>query len=196
MALDIVPEHLRERYCLAEHRHAIGVLSSDFPEQWSDLLACLEAFRLRRSAIIVKGGGRSNVPKEIDGFLQRRGWGKRSFQIDLRVDGRDYPTRTHEVDNEKGGIGLEVEWNNKTEFYDRDLNNFRLLHSIGALSVGIIITRTSELQDLLNSLGIGSKYGPSTTHWDKLMPKVNSGAAGGCPLLLIGITRLCYSEKE
>jgi hypothetical protein len=35
------------------------------------------------------------------------------------------PVPTHKIDNFKNRIGLEVEWNNKTEFYDRDLNNFR-----------------------------------------------------------------------
>jgi hypothetical protein len=27
----------------------------------------------------------------------------------------------------KSGVGLEMEWNNKDPFYDRDLNKFRLL---------------------------------------------------------------------
>jgi hypothetical protein len=29
---------------------------------------------------------------------------------------------THKVDNYKAGVAIEVEWNNKTEFYDRDSN--------------------------------------------------------------------------
>ena len=32
-----------------------------------------------------------------------------------------------------------------------------------------------------------SKYGRSTTHWDKLTPIVNLGGGGQCPLFLIGI---------
>jgi len=70
-----------------------------------------------------------------------------------------------------------VEWNNKTEFYDRDLNNFRLLNVLNVLSVGVIITRVSELQRLFDELGKGASYGASTTHWDKLIPKVDGGGA-------------------
>ena len=80
-----------------------------------------------------------------------------------------------------------MEWNNKTEFYDRDLNNFRLLKELRVLSVGVIVTRLSELQTLFNQLGKGKSYGASTTHWDQLIPKADAGGAGGCPLLLVGM---------
>lgn len=149
-------------------------------------------FWLEHDWVTVGGGGRSRIPHCIDGYLNQRGWCERQFDIAISVDGAEYPTPTHKIDNVKGRVGVEVEWNNKTEFYDRDLNNFRLLHELKVLSVGVIITRVSELQVLFNQLDIGKKYGASTTHWDKLIPKVNGGGAGGCPLLLIGITEACY----
>jgi hypothetical protein len=92
------------------------------------------------------------------------------------------------IDEDKGRVALDIEWNNKTEFYDRDLNNFRMLHTLGAISVGIIVTRDSSLQtDIFKPLNIGSKYGASTTHLNKLIPKVDGGGAGGCPLLVIAV---------
>ncbi len=112
------------------------------------------------------------------------------------MDGKPIPIPTHKIDNFKNGVGLEVEWNNKTEFYDRDLNNFRLLKDLRVLSVGVVITRLSELQELFDSLGKGASYGPSTTHWNKLIPKVNGGGAGGCPLLLIEIGMRCYDPDS
>ena len=33
----------------------------------------------------------------------------------------------------------------------------------------------------------GFKYGSSTTHWDKLVPRVNLGGGGECPMLIVGI---------
>jgi len=99
-------------------------------------------------------------------------------------------------DNFKNEIGIEVEWNNKTEFFDRDLNNFRLLKDLRVLSVGVIITRVSELQEEFNRLDKGSSYGASTTHWNKLIPKVDGGGAGGCPLLLVGIGFDCYDPNK
>jgi hypothetical protein len=71
--------------------------------------------------------------------------------------------------------------------------------------VGVIITRCDELQVLFEELGwvqdklgrwqrLAQKYGSSTTHWGKLIPRVESGGGGACPLLLIGIRRECYID--
>jgi len=56
------------------------------------------------------------------------------------VDGTPKETPTHRIDNFKNCIGVQVEWNNKDPFLDRDLNNFRLLHQLDVLSVGVIVT--------------------------------------------------------
>ena len=40
---------------------------------------------------------------------------------------------------------------------------------------------------MFRSSGGHPKYGSSTTHWEKLIPRVNLGGGGECPLLLIGI---------
>jgi len=162
MSLDSIPVKVAERYRFKEWNHAAAVLAGDFSEQWADILGCLAAFTLRKSAITIGGGGRSQIPIELDGYLNARGWHEKQFDIGIRVDQDEIDVPTHKIDNFKNGIGVEVEWNNKTEFYDRDLNNFRLLHQLRVLSVGIIITRTSELQDLFDGLGIGQKYGNST----------------------------------
>lgn len=47
---------------------------------------------------------------------------------------------------------MEIEWNNKDPFFDRDLENFKRLHADGAISVGIIVTRGRALQDNLRTL--------------------------------------------
>jgi Restriction endonuclease BglII len=196
MGLDLIPKRLRNKYRFEEREHACAILAGDFPSEWKDLLDCLDAFSLRRSYIVKGGGGRSDIPQVIDGFLRTRGWQEKKFDIRILVDRAPYPTPTHKIDNFRNRVGVEVEWNNKTEFYDRDLNNFRLLHQLHVLSVGVVITRESELQDVFDDLGIGKKYGPSTTHWNKLTPKVNGGGAGGCPLLLIGLGAACYDPHS
>ena len=108
------------------------------------------------------------------------------------VDGVEIPSPTHKIDNFKNGVGVEVEWNNKDPFFDRDLNNFRLLRQLKTLSVGVIITRMTELQKIFRDAGQKTAKGAATTHWDKLIPKVDGGGAGGCPLLLIGLGLACY----
>ena len=195
MGLESIPQKLKKRYLFREWNHAVAVLSGDFREQWEDLLGCLASFTLKHNAIVVGGGGRSQIPVELDGYLLARGWKEHQFDIGIRVDGGEIHVPTHKIDNFKQGVGIEVEWNNKTEFYDRDLNNFRLLHQLRVLSVGVIITRASELQRLFDQLGIGPKYGNSTTHWSKLIPKIDGGGAGGCPVLAVGITDKCYDAN-
>jgi hypothetical protein len=194
MGLDLIPAALRQKYTFEEWHHACAVLAIDFPQEFADLMDCLQVFTLKRSAILTPGGGRSPIPIEIDGFLQRLGWAKKSFNVQITVDNKPIPIPTHEIDNFKNRVGVEVQWNNKDAFYDRDLNNFRLLKELRVLSVGVIITRLTELQRLFDSLGKGA-YGPSTTHWDKLIPKVDGGGAGGCPLLLVGMGMACYDPN-
>lgn len=196
MSIELIPDRLRARYTFEERHHATSILASDFPSEFKDLLDSLAAFCLKKSDILTPGGGRSPIPRAIDGFLSRRGWAERKFDIKITVDEKPIPIPTHKIDNFKNRVGVEVEWNNKTEFYDRDLNNFRLLWELRVLSVGVIITRLSELQKLFDELGKGESYGNSTTHWDKLIPKVESGGAGGCPLLLVGMGMTCYDAEH
>ncbi|MBX7073289.1 MAG: hypothetical protein K1X71_09085 [Pirellulales bacterium] len=192
MGLDKIPSSLRGKFTFDEREHASAVLATDFPAEWNDLMACLDEFWLTKTAILTPGGGRSPIPARLDGFLQKRGWSEKRFDTRIVVDGVETPSPTHKIDNFKNHVAIEVEWNNKTEFYDRDLNNFRLLRNLHVLSIGVIITRLSELQTLFAQLGKGPAYGNSTTHWDKLIPKVDGGGAGGCPLLLVGMGMNCY----
>ena len=195
MSLDLIPASLHAKYQVAEYDHACAILARDFPIEFQDILDCLGAFVLKKSAILTPGGGRSPISIALDSFLRQRGWQEKVFSIEISVDGQAIPVPTHKIDNVKNRVGLEVEWNNKTEFYDRDLNNFRLLKDLRVLSVGVIITRSSELQSLFDELGKGTSYGNSTTHWDKLIPKVSGGGAGCCPLLLIGMGMNCYDPN-
>jgi hypothetical protein len=63
---------------------------------------------------------------------------------------------SHEIDHVReftsGTIALEIEWNNKDPFFDRDLENFKRLHADGAISAGVIVTRGRSLHDQLRPL--------------------------------------------
>jgi len=196
VTLALIPAALKARFHFDERGHACAILKTDFPTEFKDILDCLHGFVLKKSEVMTAGGSKSPIAKAIDGFLVGRGWIERKFDTKVVVDANEWATPTHKIDNFKNGVGLEVEWNNKDPFYDRDLNNFRLLHQLKVLSVGIIVTRMTELQQEFNRLGKGSSYGNSTTHWDKLIPRVDGGGAGGCPLFLIGIGMACYDPNR
>ena len=106
----------------------------------------------------------------------------------------EHVTPTHKVDCYKNRVALEVEWNNKDPFYDRDLNNFRLLFELRAIDAGVIITRCTELQKIFNKLGRGKSFGNSTTHMAKLAPRaLTADGGGGCPVVVFRNrrSRLC-----
>jgi hypothetical protein len=119
---------------------------------------------------------------------------KKEFSTSVKVDETIMDSPTHKVDCYKNRVALEIEWNNKDPFFDRDLNNFRLLFDLRVISVGVIITRCDHLQNIFNDLGRGSSYGASTTHMSKLLPRIKGGSGAGCPILVFGISNFLYDE--
>lgn len=192
-----VPGAIATGYEIREWNHPLAVLQGDFPNEWTDLVTVLADFTLPRSSIMAGGGRKSAIAKSVNGAFSRKGWEERKFDITIEVDKVRHLTPTHHVDYFKNRVAIEMEWNNKDPFYDRDLNTFRLLHQLGIISVGVIITRSSSLQSLFRELGkkIREKYGASTTHLDKLVPRAEGGGAGGCPVVAFGITRALYDPE-
>lgn len=196
MAISLLPEFIRTRYEVNEWKHACAILRYDFPNEWKDICDLLVEFRLKKSWITVGGGRKSKVAEHIDGFLYDRDWEEKQFLTQIKVDAATRDAPTHKVDCFKNRVAVEIEWNNKDPFFDRDLNNFRLLFELRAISVGVIITRTDGLQAIFNSLGRGPSYGQSTTHMNKLLPRIEGGGGGGCPILVFGISTQLYEEDE
>lgn len=196
MGTDLLPEDIRDTYQIEERHHACAILMSDFPAEWGNLIDVLRSFRLRRSYVEAKGKNKSPIAIALDGLFAERGWDERSFKVNVTVDGDQTLAPTHKVDYFKNRIAIETEWNNKDPFFDRDLTTFRLLFDLNVVSVGVIITRADELQQVFDSLGKGASAGMSTTHMSKLIPKMYNRAAGGCPVLGFGITMRKYDPES
>jgi hypothetical protein len=195
MPFDMFPHEIRKKYELHQWRHACAILAKDFPNELADIIDTLGRFQLKKSWLTVGGKNKSEISSWIDGELTRKGWVAKCFDTRIVVDDTSMESPTHEVDCFKNRIALEIEWNNKDPFYDRDLNNFRLLFDLRVISVGVIITRCDELQAIFNELGRGSSYGMSTTHMSKLLPRITGGSGAGCPLLVVGIKKALYAEN-
>lgn len=194
MPIEDLPEFIREYYEVIDWKHACSILKNDFPNEWDDIINVLMGFRLKRSDIIIPGGRKSKVAIAIDTILFSKGWVEKGFETLRMIDGVTIPQPTHKIDCYKNRIALEIEWNNKDPFYDRDLNNFRILFDLQAISVGVIITRCDELQRIFDTLGRGKSYGSSTTHMSRLTNRIMGLGGGGCPILVFGITNKLYVE--
>lgn len=225
---------------IKSRNHSDAILLQDFPSELDELSEILLSTVIRPGILIEGGGGESKITQEIRRNLEEAGWHKHKFQVQKSVDTRQVSSSTHEIDHvkitDRGTLALEIEWNNKDPFFDRDLENFQRLHQDGAISVGIVITRGASLQDDMSQIfrdcavargsdsvpdlveafnirltenqqrqidrqvkrGIAfvdawartfcaSKFGRATTHWVKLLERIDRGVGNPCPLLLLGI---------
>ncbi len=192
MPLASFPQAIQDKFEIHEWRHAVAILRTDFPSEFVDVCDVLSRFTLRKSWISVGGGRKSKVAQWIDSELTKRGWDAKNFDTRIAVDDLELDSPTHEVDCFKNRVALEIEWNNKDPFFDRDLNNFRLLFDLRVISVGVIVTRADGLQKIFAKLRRGKSYGASTTHMSKLLPRIKGGGGAGCPLLVFGIKESAY----
>jgi hypothetical protein len=208
-----------------------------------DISAVLSQIDIPITEIVASGGGETKGTQRMRKAFAGAGWKKKHYEIRKIINNVERESISHEVDHVKvfegaGEIALEIEWNNKDPFFDRDLENFKRLHAEGAISVGVIVTRGTSLHgsmrdfvlrfaaeqgingfadlDRLNLDLTGpkkraitkqtsrqkepvafdvawghnfvkSKYGEATTHWKKLIDRVQRGVGNPCPLLLVGI---------
>jgi hypothetical protein len=136
--------------------HASAILAGDFPDEFDTLIAALDNLYLPVTEIIGSGGGKALFTQRLAGALEDQGWTSHSFKVEKIIDGLRKPYSTHEIDHVKsaknGKIACEIEWNNKDPFFDRDLENFKRLHADLVISLGIIITRGTSLQDNMKNV--------------------------------------------
>jgi len=222
--------------------HAQAILESDFPSAAEEIENAIADVTVPIAEIIGSGGGETRGTQRMRRSLSNRGWLKTNFEIKKIVNEVPKESISHEIDHvkafEQGVVALEIEWNNKDPFFDRDLENFKRLHAEGVISVGIIVTRSAGLHEAMHSFVsrfaqerniqsmddldrlkivptpkqkaailkrvlrsrnpvpfpvawtdkfVSDKYGEATTHWRKLMDRVNRGVGNPCPLVLIGL---------
>jgi len=150
-------DRLRGRGFEIEFRsHAEAILSIDFPEVAEQLEGVLLSSTIPIEEIIGSGGGETKGTQRLRNALAAHNWLKHNFVVQRIIDGVEREAQSHEIDHVRtfcaGTIALEIEWNNKDPFFDRDLENFKRLHSDGGISLGIIVTRGASLQDSIVEL--------------------------------------------
>jgi hypothetical protein len=150
-------DRLRDKGFEIEFRsHAQAILSVDFPEVAAQLEAVLLASTIPIEEIIGSGGGETKGTQRLRNALAAHDWRKHNFVVQRIIDGVEKEAQSHEIDHVKtfkaGTIAMEIEWNNKDPFFDRDLENFKRLHADGGISLGMIVTRGASLQDTIRDL--------------------------------------------
>jgi hypothetical protein len=203
-----LPASVLLKYEVHNINHAAEILSQAYPQEFTEITSALDNFWISKSDIVAGGGSESLIPKKLSANLHPAGWEEVKISGDLlvRLKRRNSPVEEelviedfidgHNIDYVKNRVAVDMEWNSKDQTFDRDLYAFRTFYECNIISCGIIITRSEELNPVFKELGIMQKYGASTTWMGKLLPRINSGRHGGCPLLIVGITPAAFDDLE
>lgn len=215
-----LPAPVAERFELRETRNAAAVLAATSPGEFAEVVAVLAGFTLRTADLVEAGGNESRLAARLNAAFREHGW--REGRVDTVVTSRlqvqpwgpdEHAVRVlesevvnegYKVDNVKGRIALDVEWNAKDGNLDRDIGAYRALYDAGLIDGAVLLTRThDDLRDLARELAraagqsddqVRSRLSTSTTtHLGKLESRMTRGDAGGCPLLAVAISRRCWS---
>ena len=213
-----IVRELLNKFEFYNYGHALEILHDAFPQEWEELQDCLMKLQLTLSDIKKAGGNESPIPKNFDDILYPYGWREIRISGDLTVKkfprqtaqrrGRfsDEPFETeviegyidgHNIDFLKNRVAFDLEWNSKDQTFDRDLLAMRTYFDCGLIDVGVIVTRSDELNEVFrsetdeNGQLLIRKYGASTTWIGKLTYRLDSRRNGGCPILAVGIRKGC-----
>lgn len=215
---EYIESELLEKFEFHNYGHALEILGDAFPAEWNELQDCLKKLQLSLADIKTAGGNESPIPKKFDDVLYPYGWREIRISGDLIV--KKYPRQTaqrrgrfadepyevetivgyidgHNIDFLKNRVAFDLEWNSKDQTFDRDLLAMRTYFDCGLIDVGVIVTRSEELNDIFRKEKDNSgqllmkKYGASTTWMGKLIYRLESRRNGGCPVLAIGIRKGC-----
>ncbi len=213
-----ISSELLDRFEFYNYGHALEILHDAFPQEWLELQRCLAGIKLSLADIKKAGGNESPIPKKFDEFLYPCGWREIRISGDLIV--KKYPRKTaqrrgrfsdepfetetlagyidgHNIDFLKNRVAFDLEWNSKDQTFDRDLLAMRTYFDCGLIDVGVIVTRSEDLnevfKDQIDESGqpLMRKYGASTTWIGKLLYRLDSRRNGGCPILAMGIRKGC-----
>lgn len=213
--MNYIRQELFKKFEFISYGHALEILSGAFPEEWNDIQDCLEQLKITVGNLTAAGGNETAIPKKFDDVLYPLGWREIRISGDLLV--KKYPRGKskgrflsepydeqwikgyidgHNIDFIKGKVAFDLEWNSKDQTFDRDLLAMRTYFDCGLIDVGIIVTRSDDLNTVFDDLNTKSKYGTSTTWMGKLEYRLRSRRNGGCPILAIGIKKSCVEGYE
>lgn len=214
---------IRARWTFLETSSAAAVLRAVCPDEWRDITEVLASFSLEPAHWLKSGGNRGDIAREIDDMFSARGW--REIRVDLSTQGilvskkgevvDRLPPMEQEgylVDNFKGRVAVDVEWNAKDGNLDRDLSAYRAWHEAGVISAAVLITQDrlalkelaerlwndyqQTLPDNQRNPKLPIDLGTSTTtNLDKAALRVRRGVMGTCPLLVVAATQATWNGQ-
>ncbi|MEE8737912.1 MAG: BglII/BstYI family type II restriction endonuclease [Bifidobacterium sp.] len=155
----VLPSDIRSRYEFHEVRSACAVMAAVSADEWDDITTVLANFSYSANLLLKAGGNNSAMAETLNKALRVRGWQECAYELETKgritfrnagVQDEDLGTlneASYWVDNRKGRILVDIEWNAKDGNLDRDLAAYRAWHEAGLIDAAMIITKHRE--DLL-----------------------------------------------
>jgi len=218
---EAVPADVFVRYDFFETRKAAAILKATNQQAFSEVIEILRHFVLVDDDLILAGGEESGLAKRLNYEFRERGWREGRVDTTIKLVLRLMPfadageTSPHieesgvtnegyKVDNVKDRIAMDLEWNAKDGNLDRDLAAYRALYDAGLIDGAILVTRTiDDLRELGYQVRIKAGFDEkaarnvlstsTTTNTKKLIPRLQRGDAGGCPILVAAICRRTWA---
>ena len=176
-----------ERFEFYSYGHAMEILTESFSLHWHEIREALSRLNITTEELLSAGGNETAIPKKFDDVLYPLGWREIKITGDLLI--KMYPRKAnqrgrfsetpfdektingwidgHNIDFIKDKVAFDLEWNSKDQTFDRDLLAMRTYFDCGIIDVGVIVTRSEELNEVFKSLKLGNgeslikKYGNS-----------------------------------
>ena len=230
---DVLPDGVLRKYSFLETRSATKIAQAICPYEMEDIVKVLSEFVLTSEMLLTPGGNRGVVPTVLDGAFARLGWREarvdiarqayyfpgHNAHVDASLNPKEYESNLisstyqtgYSIDNVKGRIALDVEWNPKDGNLDRDFSAYRSWYEEGLIDAAFLITR---LQDetkglarrvwdeyLINHKECDDKVQPvkydtsTTSNFEKAHSRVIRGDLGLCPILVVGIGENTWSGE-
>lgn len=221
-----MPAEVRKKYRLMETYSACSALKGTAPEAWEDIIQVLDEFVLDPAHWMKAGGNRGDIAAAIDNAFAARGWVETRIDVETkgiyRGKGKTAPIleetapilqEGYLVDNRKGAVVVDVEWNAKDGNLDRDMAAYRAWHEAGLIVGAVLITKHLEsLRNLAQTLwgtyqakihesrrttklpmDVGTT---TTTTFEKSELRIKRGTAGTCPLLIVGVSEDTWNGEQ
>lgn len=224
----VVPTRIRNRYKWMETGNAAAILNAVAPNEFADFLEVLDGFYLSPNSWLVAGGNKGDIAQELDDRFRELGWKETRIDTEIRgyfltdISGPKGNETAHieeapvivsegfKVDNRKGRMIVDIEWNAKDGNLDRDLAAYRSWYEYGLIDGAVIITKDRRpLLQLARQIwgeyqeSIGGNYraklpidlgSSTTTSFDKAEIRLIRREAGNCPVLIVGVSDVTWDR--
>lgn len=200
----VLPQTVLARYDFFETRNAARILQATNPAEYADVVDVLRTFAVDAAADITRpGGNESDTAGRLNGAFRAHGWAEGKYTVRIsaelvrkaagsppKTESEATETSSYLIDNLKSRVAVDTEWHAKDGNLDRDLAAYRALYDAGIIDCAVMVTmnRLSMWSWARRLTPNSRKFGTTTTtNLEKVIPRLQRGDAGGCPVLIAAI---------